>query len=296
MRFKTHAPRLRLWTKDTARLESEVMIKRADPMDSDSLFSGLWQSVRRFFAPPAWRGRRGRPKKHADREVLRAILFVLRQGLSWRGLQKTCWPFWQSVYARFAAWNRNGLWPRLNRALHKRLRRLLGRCPSPSAGAMDSQSAKGSAMNEAATSGFDAHKKVKGRKRHLLVDTEGLLVAVVVTAANIGDRAAARALFAAMEGHFVRLALIWVDGGYAGKEFIELCRQRFGRRVQVVDKLPGQKGFQPLPRRWPVERTFSWLQWSRRLSRDYERLPSSSEAFIYLASIHWSISRILRLS
>jgi putative transposase len=171
----------------------------------------------------------------------------------------------------------------MNEALRTQLRIADGREAQPSAAIIDSQSVKTTSIK--GIRGYDAGKKVKGRKRHILVDTMGLLLIVLVHAANIQDRKRAKPVFNKAKQCFNRLHLIWADGGYAGK-LIAWVLNTHGWVLEIVKRSDDIKGFQVLPRRWVVERTFAWLSFCRRLSKDYEVLPETSEAMIYVAMIH----------
>ena len=236
----------------------------------------------------------GRPREHSWRVILNAIFYILQSGCSWRMLPKDL-PPWQTVYHYFRLWRKNGFWEALNHILREEVRRKRHKKkPQPSASILDSQSIKTSEGGLAC--GFDAGKKITGRKRHALVDTLGLLMKVSVTAGNVQDREGARLLlndFAKQEKLIQRLALIWADGGYRGT-LVGWVEKTFGWRLEIVKKPEDQIGFRVLPRRWVVERTFGWLVRQRRLARDYERLPETSEAFIYAAMIRLMIRNLAK--
>jgi transposase len=227
----------------------------------------------------------GRPEKHWRRTMIDAVCYVTDNGIKWRALPAD-FPPWQTVYGLFSRWRDDGAWAAITDALRRAARRAAGRDPEPSAAIIDAQSVHESAEGvvPAATSGFDHHKKVNGRKRHLLVDTLGLLIAVAVTPASTADRAgAALALKAARAAGRDRLALAWADKAYHG-DWRHWARRDLGITIQIVEQPKGQKGFQVLPRRWVVERTHAWVTRRRRCARDYERLPESHAAMVEIAA------------
>ncbi len=234
---------------------------------------------------------RGRPRLHADRVIYNAILYVLRGGIQWRMLPST-FPPWQTVYSRFRRGADAGLWEKLTDRLRAEVRLEAGREPEPSAGVLDSQSTPTGPGGGAV--GYDAGKKVKGRKRHLVVDTEGTVLAVYVTPASVQDPVAAPEVLAQAKAKSSRLKLIWADGRYRGP-IVESAAQELGLTIEVVSPPKGQKGFQVLPRRWVIERTFAWLERYRRLARDWEAASWSVCAFIYIAISNVVARRLARL-
>jgi len=238
--------------------------------------------------PPVRSG--GRPEKHPKRAVVNAIFYVVRTGCSWRQLPHD-FPPWQTVFWYFKRWRADGTVDRLHDALRDQLRDGAGRDPMASAAIVDAQSVKGADTIGAASRGFDAGKKVNGRKRHIVVDTMGLLLAVIITTASVQDRDGARAVLERLRFTMPSVVHIWADGGYAGT-LLDWARQRLRIGVEIVRKPLGIKTFTVLPRRWVVERTFAWIVRCRRLAHDYERLPEHSDAMIKWAMIGLMTRRI----
>ncbi len=250
------------------------MKRKTYPSD---LSNEQWQLLERMLPPPEQFGRR---RKTDLRQICNALFYVLRTGCAWRYLPSE-YPCWQTVYYYFRLWRDSDWFAKVNERLRRRLRRQLGRDENASAGIVDSQSVKTSEEGSK-ESGFDAGKKINGRKRHVLVDTLGLLLAVKVHAGNIQDRDGAKLLFETCKDRLPRLFLIWADGGYRGKLIVWVTLNCLWV-LEIVKRSDDVKGFQVLPRRWVVERTFAWLLKHRRLSKDYERECQTSEAWIYLA-------------
>ena len=230
----------------------------------------------------------GRPRELSLRQVINAILYVLKTGCQWRQLPRE-FPDWSAVYYYFYSWSGNGTWERLHHLLRSRLREKYQRHKQPTAGCLDSQSVKCTAVP--GERGYDAGKKINGRKRHILVDTLGLLLTVVVTVGSVQDRDGARLLLRHLPGGCKKLRKIWVDGGYSG-QLVDWVAQRFKFGLTVVLRPKESKKFVLLPRRWVVERTFGWLNHSRRLSKSYERLTRTDKTWIYIAMTRIMLNRL----
>lgn len=235
-----------------------------------------WKLLSQMLPPPEQFGR----KRSVNlRQIINALCYLARSGCQWRLLPKE-FPAWQTVYYYFGKWRENEWFIALNHNLLKKVRIQSGKQANPSAAIIDSQSVK--TDEQAASQGYDAGKKVKGRKRHILVDTLGLLLTARVLTADIQDRDGAKTLFSEIKEQMPRLQLIWADGGYRGK-LIEWVAVHCLWILEIVKRSDKQKIFKVLPKRWIVERTFSWLNRNRRLSKDYERKTKSSEAWLYLS-------------
>jgi transposase len=243
-------------------------------------------------APGNTTGRGGRPEKHPRRLVLDAIFYLVSGGIAWAALPRE-FPPYKTVYGIFGRWVRAGAWQQIHDALRDLVRVHEGRDPLPTAAIIDSQSVRGADTVPGATRGYDAGKKINGRKRHIAVDTGGLLLTVVVTVAGIQDRDAAHRLLTALTSRFSRIKLVWADGGYAGR-LVVWAKKVLSLTVEVVKRTDDVKGFKVLPRRWVVERTFAWISKSRRCVRDYETLPTHHESMVHISMIMAMSRRLAR--
>src|SRR4051794_29533774 len=234
----------------------------------------------------------GRIPKHPRRAIVDAILFVVRSGCSWRQLPVD-FPPWQTVYWQFQQWEQRQVTERILEELREQVRIAEGRDAEPSAGIIDSQSVKGADTVGRDSRGYDAGKKINGRKRFIITDTLGLLITVTVCAASVQDRDGAKSALLGLFLTTSRCRFVFADAGFAGR-LIEWAQRVLRVIVEIVRKPADQKGFQVLPRRWAVERTLAWLTAHRRLARDYERHPATAEAMIRWAAINTMTRRLAR--
>jgi transposase len=234
----------------------------------------------------------GRPRVYGNRLVIDAIFYVLVSGCQWRMLPRDLMPY-DAAHRWYTTWRANGTWDTIHDALRDQVRASVGKDPQPSAGVLDAQSIKSSDGGEAR--GFDAGKRTTGRKRHLVTDTLGLLLVVMVTSASVQDRHGGRQILTRLAASFRTIGLVWADGGYANSVDASLlgwARDKLNIVLEIVKRTDDIKGFKVLPRRWVAERTFAWLVANRRLARDYERLTANAEAMIKLAMIRLMLRRL----
>lgn len=245
-----------------------------------------WALIDPLLPDPAWlAGKGGRREIHCRRAIVDAIFYLVDNGIKWRALPAD-FPPWSTVYNYFAAWEAAGVTQDVLDGLRDRVRLRAGRTAQPTAAIIDSQSVKAAETVGRASRGYDAGKKINGRKRHVAVDTLGLLLCVLVTAASVQDRDGARPLLTLLATCCHRVRLVWADGGYAGK-LRDWAMATVRITVAIVKRSDDVRGFQVLPRRWVVERTLGWITGHRRCVRDYERLPQHHEAMV-----RWSMIRI----
>lgn len=230
-----------------------------------------------------------RKRKYSLKSIISGVLYIGRTGAQWRMLPKE-FPGWQLVYYYFHKWVKTGIWKDIQEQLRKLVRQKQGRRECPSMAIIDSQSVKNSEWG-IPDKGFDGNKRIKGRKRHIMVDTLGILLGIIVTEANVHDSVAAKALIKSMKGKLPRLKKILADAGYLGNELVRLTRRYLKCMFEVV-KRSEERGFKVIPKRWIVERSISWFNWYRRLGKDFEANMDTSENWAYIASIGMLLKKI----
>jgi putative transposase len=246
----------------------------------------------------------GRPRAHDTRELLDAIFYAVRGGCAWRLLPHE-FPPWQTIYHYFRTWRLDGTWERINSVLRERVRAMAGREATPSAAILDSQSAR--TTEKGGARGYDGAKKINGRKRHLLVDTGGLVMKARVHPADLADREGAMMVLDRIGESFPDLRHLWADAGYRGADLRRWITEGLGLSLEIVQRKPRwvwvrndvdpeliPAGFEVIRRRWVVERTFAWISRNRRMSRDYEFLPETGEALIYVTMIRLMLKRLAK--
>ncbi|MFD9303179.1 IS5 family transposase [Streptomyces sp. NPDC060048] len=248
---------------------------------------GEWAAVCDQLPAPAWmNGKGGKPEGYCHRQVIDAIRYLVDNGIKWR-VMPADFPVWDRVYAFWRRWRETGLIAEFHDRLRGKVRESEGRDVEPTAAIIDSQSVRAAASVPAASRGLDGGKKINGRKRHIIVDCLGLLLMVLVTAADVTDRDAACGMLERLRVRYRRIRLVWVDGGCTGR-LVDWAKETLRLTLEIVKRSDDTAGFVVLPRRWVVERTLSWLMRSRRLARDYETRPQYREA-----AVLWSMTMFM---
>jgi transposase len=258
-----------------------------EPAYPTDLSNAEWAEIAPLIPTPAWLlGHGGRPEEYCHRQLIDSILYLTDNGIKWRAMPAD-FPAWDDCYRFFRRWKTQGLLTLVHDRLRRACREQAGRDPEPTAAIVDSQSLRAAETVGRAQRGYDGAKKIDGTKRHIAVDTIGLLLAVVVTAANVQDRDGAMPLLTRLAALCLRIGRIWADSAYAGA-LISWAKQHLDTTLEIVKRTDDMTGFVVLPRRWVVERTLAWLVRHRRLTRDYERCHESHEELV-----RWAMTRLM---
>ena len=245
-----------------------------------NLSDGQWAMISNFFDIK-------RKRKYDLREIVNAIMYLVKTGCQWRMLHGD-FPSWKMVYYYFSVWKKNSTWEAIHEVLVMKIRKRSGKHEEPSVGIIDAQSVKNTLVSSE-DKGFDAGKRIKGIKRHIITDTLGMILAVAIQSASVQDRSGATEVIKQMKLNWIKVIMIFADGGYTGK-LIERVKMLFGVDIKIV-KRNEQNKFKVLPKRWIVERTFSWIDTNRRNSKNYERLNQTSVAMVHLSAIRIMLNR-----
>jgi len=268
------------------------MRRRCYPSD---MSNKEWRLIEPVLPAPACETPKGgRPEKWPRRHVVDAIRYLVDSGCKWRSLPAD-FPPWRTVYGFFVKWTAAGTVAHLREDLRRKVRLASGTAPNAVALVIDSQSVKAASTVTSTSRGYDGAKKINGRKRHIVVDTRGLPLMVMVTKADVNDREIALELLFRLRIMHPEITIVWADSGYAGKDFTAFVKSLLGITIKTVKRPKDSSGFVILPRRWVVERTFAWIMHARRHVRDYERLPQHSEALITWAAITVMTRRLARI-